>query len=128
VEGDALAEARARLVDRRDALIAEGDVQLEPNRSDPGSSRRDDDAQPLNEMNQSIASHRNRERAIELRRVRRALARLDEDPEDFGLCETCEEPIAARRLAVMPWAERCLACEEKREPDRGGRRSLTDYV
>jgi DnaK suppressor protein len=128
VEPSELAKLRAQLEAAREELISEGNVTFEPNRVDPNSVRRDDDAQPLNEMNQAIASKRNAERTARLRQIDAALNRMRSDPEDFGLCEACEEDISPRRLAVMPWAKFCIRCQEKRDPERGGRRSsLTDY-
>ena len=125
-----LEKIRAQLEAARQQLLDEGDIGLEPNRVDPNSVRRDDDAQPLNEMNQAIASKRNADRTRRLRQIERALERMQDEPDDFGLCEACEEDIAPRRLQVMPWAQFCVKCQEKRDPDsRGGRRSsLTDYV
>jgi DnaK suppressor protein len=37
---------------------------------------------------------------------------------EYGICLECEEPIAARRLAALPWAALCLSCQEAadREP------------
>ena len=33
----------------------------------------------------------------------------------FGLCQTCEEPINERRLNALPWAEQCIACQERED-------------
>lgn len=30
----------------------------------------------------------------------------------FGICAECDQPIAQKRLTVMPWAALCLACQE----------------
>jgi DnaK suppressor protein len=88
----------------------------------------DEDAQALSEMLQVLASQRNRGQAEQLGRVEAALRQLAESPDDFGLCQECEEPIAAKRLALMPWAVLCPACQARREPRLGaGRRKLTDY-
>ncbi|WDP89176.1 MAG: TraR/DksA family transcriptional regulator [Desulfobacter sp.] len=32
---------------------------------------------------------------------------------DFGLCLHCEEPIAIKRLVIMPEASLCVECAEK---------------
>ena len=123
-----LVQTRARLVALRDELVAAGDHEIPPARTD-AVSQPDDDEAPLTEMNQAIASSRNRERAKRLGLIREALARLDEDPEDFGLCEECDEEIKPRRLELMPWVSLCVRCQEKfeREGRIGGRRNLTDY-
>lgn len=115
----------ATLRQLRSALLDEGDLRAEPNRTDD-HGRRDDDAQPLNEMLQSIASSRNQNRATVLRRVNAALQRLEDDPEMFGLCEECEEPIPPRRMELMPYVELCVRCQSEREEAEKptGRRKL----
>ena len=45
-----------------------------------------------------------------LRQVREALARIDAGT--FGVCAACEEEIKPRRLAAIPWASSCVACQE----------------
>jgi DnaK suppressor protein len=79
-------------------------------------------------MGQVIASKRNRARTDILLRVNRALARIENEPDAFGLCRQCEEPIG-KRLQAMPYAEYCLECQQAsdgtRVPDR--RRHLLDF-
>ncbi len=43
-----------------------------------------------------------------------ALARLDSG--EYGICVECERPIAAKRLAAVPWASHCVACQERLDP------------
>jgi DnaK suppressor protein len=45
-----------------------------------------------------------------LREVRAALARMDAGT--FGICVGCEDEIKPRRLAAIPWASSCIACQE----------------
>jgi DnaK suppressor protein len=33
----------------------------------------------------------------------------------YGLCATCEQRISPKRLAALPWARYCIACQEMRE-------------
>jgi DnaK suppressor protein len=42
-----------------------------------------------------------------------ALRRLDEGT--YGICEDCEVPIAPARLRAMPFARRCVKCQEQVE-------------
>jgi DnaK suppressor protein len=51
-----------------------------------------------------------------LRETRSALRRIDEGV--FGMCLDCEEEISPKRLAAVPWASRCIACQER--ADREG--------
>jgi DnaK suppressor protein len=79
-------------------------------------------------MNQVIASKRNRARTDVLARVKRALERLEQNPDDFGLCDECGEPIG-KRLEAMPYVELCVECQQERDgaAKLGRRRHLTDY-
>ena len=120
---------RAALLRLRQGVLAAGPARIEPNRTDPSSTGvADEDAQALSEMLQVLASQRNRGQADLLARVDQALRRLATAPEDFGLCAACEEPIAEKRLQLMPWATHCPACQARTEPKLGGvRKKLTDF-
>ncbi|MCA9712375.1 MAG: TraR/DksA family transcriptional regulator [Myxococcales bacterium] len=123
------ARLRQRLLEVREELRREGAVEIEPIKDDP-TKKIDEDAAPLAEMGQVIASNRNRERARQLQEIAAALQRLEEEPEDFGHCESCDEPIPARRLELRPWARLCITCQSEREADDhpgGSRKNLTDY-
>src|SRR6188508_2305106 len=119
---------RKRLLDLRTEILAEGDIEIEPGRQDATAVGSDEDAQPLTEMSQAIASSRNRNRSGVLARVVAALARLEADPEMFGHCVECEEPILDKRLELMPYVELCVECQQANVPQRkGGRRHLRDF-
>jgi DnaK suppressor protein len=45
--------------------------------------------------------------------VRSALTRINEGT--YGLCVSCDDPIAAKRLDAVPWALRCLSCQTRCE-------------
>ncbi|HEX9053089.1 MAG TPA: TraR/DksA family transcriptional regulator [Anaeromyxobacter sp.] len=113
----------------RAAVVEAGPARIEPNRRDPATTGvADEDAQALSEMLQVLASKRNEGRAALVRQIDRALAKLADAPEDFGLCEACEEEIAPRRLALVPYATLCVACQARRDPKLGGsRKKLTDF-
>jgi DnaK suppressor protein len=60
-----------------------------------------------------------RESAL-LRQVKAALRRIHDGC--FGTCLDCEEAISPKRLAAVPWAMRCIHCQETadregQEPD-----------
>jgi RNA polymerase-binding transcription factor len=113
----------------RAELRAEEPAKIEPNRKDPTNvGVADEDEQALSEMMQTLASQRNKKQAERLAQIDRALRRLRHEPDDFGLCEDCEEEIGDKRLRLMPFATLCLECQAKRDPKRGrSRHSLTDY-
>ena len=51
-----------------------------------------------------------------LRDVREALHRIHEG--SFGTCLDCESAISPKRLAAVPWAARCIHCQEVADRDR----------
>jgi DnaK suppressor protein len=51
-----------------------------------------------------------------LRDVREALHRIHEG--NFGTCLDCESAISPKRLAAVPWAARCIQCQEAADRDR----------
>lgn len=121
---------KALLLRRQAELRAEGDVEVVPENAGGDTARRvDEDAAPLAEMNQIIASKRNLARTHQLEGIVEALGMIHEDPEEYGHCEDCSQEIKRKRLELMPWSTLCIRCAEKREraDPRGRRRHLTDY-
>jgi DnaK suppressor protein len=129
MSGHDLKKLRAALLARRAELVAEGDVPVPMQRLDD-VSKPDEDETPLTEMNQVIASNRNRARTAALQALDDALVRMSRDPDEFGLCETCDEPIPEQRLILVPQATQCAACQaedEARNKKSQTRKHLTDY-
>ena len=56
----------------------------------------------------NLTRHRSTLKAIE-----EALRKIDEG--DYGICEDCDEDIPIGRLNAMPFAVRCIDCQEKHE-------------
>src|SRR6266568_8501573 len=46
----------------------------------------------------------------QLRNARAALRRIQEG--SFGTCQECDDDIAQKRLAAVPWAQFCIRCQE----------------
>ena len=125
-ERDAL---KHRLLELKSTLVSGGFSQMSPNRTDD-IGRRDDDFQPLNEMNQVLQSEKNKNTKVILKRIERVLLRFDDEPELVGACEECEECIKSRRLGIFPYALYCVKCKdmiESQNAERTGRRNLTDF-
>ncbi|CAN5817373.1 hypothetical protein BH20GEM1_BH20GEM1_02060 [soil metagenome] len=55
----------------------------------------------------------------QLYQIDSALRRLYKDPQVFGKCELCGEPILWERLEALPYASLCIACKEREENGRG---------
>ncbi len=105
--------------------------RIEPNRISDAEVGVDEDEQPLNEMEQAIASNLNRADNALLGRIAQALERLKAAPESFGECLECGEPIAEGRMKAMPYVELCVDCQAKRDRNMAGtatRRKVTDFM
>ena len=50
-----------------------------------------------------------------LRQVKAALRRVHDG--GFGTCIDCESEISGKRLAAVPWALRCIQCQEAADRD-----------
>lgn len=124
-----LQSVQATLTRLRAELVGAGAFEVKAELDSPVASARDQDEAPLVEMGQSIASARNRERAERIEQIDDALRRLHEEPDEFGLCQTCGEPIPPRRLALMPFAQACVPCQAAAEAGHKSpvRRKVTDY-
>ena len=120
---------RKMLEAARGQAVAAAPAKIEPNRTDAVSvGVADEDAQALSEMMQTLASQKNRRQGEHLGQIARALEKIAKAPDDYGLCEECEEDIAERRLELMPYATLCTECQGERDPRRGeSRKSLTDF-
>jgi DnaK suppressor protein len=129
VNAAVLQRHRDKLLALRAEILAAGDIAPESARDNPAAVGSDEDTQPLAEMSQSIASSRNRNRSGVLARVQAALARIEQDPESFGLCAECGEAIAPKRLELLPYVELCVECQQLQDGPRrtGGRRHLRDF-
>ena len=53
-----------------------------------------------------------------LRQVKAALLRVHDG--SFGNCIDCDGPISPKRLAAVPWAARCIQCQESADRDGQG--------
>lgn len=62
---------------------------------------------------QAMAQASGRRREIMLQKIAAALVRIDND--EYGLCQSCEEPIHQKRLEFDPTALLCVGCAEKAE-------------
>jgi DnaK suppressor protein len=49
----------------------------------------------------------------QLQLLEEALQRLDD--QRFGSCAVCGEEMDKKRLEAVPWAKRCISCQEKQE-------------
>jgi DnaK suppressor protein len=67
----------------------------------------------------SVAHGRSTSELQQLREIDEALNRIHEG--EYGICESCEEPIDPARLAAIPETRLCIACAEEEASARGPR-------
>jgi DnaK suppressor protein len=58
--------------------------------------------------------------------VKAALGRIHDG--SFGTCIVCESPISPRRLAAVPWAPRCIRCQEVADGEGRGRAYVSEAL
>lgn len=103
------------------AILQRKEAELVRLLRDRGSIAIERSADPMDEI--QYASERDlaignvdRESTL-LRNVKAALRRIHDG--SFGTCMECESEISPKRLAAVPWAQRCILCQEI--ADRDGR-------
>jgi DnaK suppressor protein len=77
----------------------------------------DSDHDPIDQVQamhsrEECATHLGR-RSLVLAEIDRSLQAISEG--SYGICVDCEEPISLKRLEIVPWAPRCLGCQEHLE-------------
>lgn len=101
-----LQDKRKQVIERAQNMMEEGmtlDANDLPDEMDLASS----------EYIQSFTFRlRGRERVF-LQKIDKALKKMDEG--EFGICESCEEPIAIKRLEARPETTLCIRCKEDQE-------------
>ena len=107
------ADLRQMLSDRRRKIQAEVQTRIRGGRADRPNEVRDDlevsDADIQGDLDMALLQMS----AETLLRIDEALVRLDAG--EYGSCFECAGEIAERRLRALPFAVRCVACEERRE-------------
>ncbi|MCZ2152098.1 MAG: TraR/DksA C4-type zinc finger protein [Bryobacterales bacterium] len=104
----AFSHYRAKLIEKRQDLMAAMGLKFDV-MAGQGRVAEDDQARISHE--EFISLRLNKLGHDVLKLVNEALDRLDN--EDYGACLRCEQPIAPRRLEVLPWAKYCVRCQEK---------------
>ena len=59
-----------------------------------------------------------------LRQVKASLRRIHDG--SFGVCVECDEAISPKRLAAVPWAPRCIRCQNAADREQRERTDPSD--
>jgi len=99
---------RTRLQEKRQEVLSGLGVKFD---TLAGMGRVAEDDQAQLSHDEFVSLHLNSLDYGQLRLIEEALDRLDSG--DYGICLACEAPIAAKRLAALPWARYCVSCQEE---------------
>ena len=106
------AQYRRLLLDKKAELLGELRITLDSLSGEPVPEQEDDRAPIV--QDQAVAQQLNSLDYEELQLVNAALDRLESGK--YGKCQDCGLFISPERLKAIPWAMRCVACEERMEP------------
>ena len=74
-------------------------------------------SEPMDQLLATVETERtalDRDREVrQLRQLNAALAAIKDG--SYGVCVDCDEPIKSRRLEIIPWADRCVRCQQTRD-------------
>jgi DnaK suppressor protein len=98
---------RAGLLEKRASVLAGLGTKFD---TSARMGRVADDDQAQISHDEFVSSRMNGLDYHELGLVEEALDRLDAG--DYGICLSCEEPIAEKRLRALPWARYCVTCQD----------------
>jgi len=60
----------------------------------------------------------------EIKRIEAAIRTLRNDPENYGICKECGEPIPVERLMRRPHTLHCVSCKTALEKENGQGRMM----
>lgn len=109
---DLLVEERMRLKDSRDRLYGAAVDDTPQNRGETTErTHLADLGTETFEQSQDLGLAEQAGRTIS--EIDHALERIDHGT--YGICESCDRPIAIERLEAIPYAPRCAACQSSVE-------------
>lgn len=110
-----LENGQKRLSEQLDQLEA-GIRSLEKREGSPFGKREEGATETLELENRLALEKRVRD---QLAAVEHALHKFEEG--DYGLCESCGQPIDPERLEALPQARRCMSCKTQQAKNAKGR-------
>lgn len=114
-------QATRQRLEARLADLAQRLLKVERNRRRETNPLEPDWAeQAATRQNDEVLDRLESEGHQEITALRAALRRLEQGT--YGVCVTCEEPIAAARLEAMPHTTQCITCAEQDERASHARR------
>lgn len=98
------------LLQKREEVIG-GVMQIRASSQEMGQDGIQDMADEASNLyNQQILMSLNENQRKTLGEVDEALDRIEEGT--YGICDSCEKPIALKRLQIKPFAKYCVQCQD----------------
>jgi len=110
-----LAMIREKLLANRGRIIANARGTLEDVRNSNQDDLNDEADFATVEQNETISLRLRDREALLLAKIEKTLTKLNQEGEDFGLCENCGAEIGLKRLLARPVATLCIKCKEEQE-------------
>ena len=110
IRDNAIASLRTALIAERDKVALKNSDTLQVLAA-PLNVAIEDHIPLLHEQFIAISRHSHGRRTLAL--INAALDRLDGG--EYGTCEECDDEISLKRLRAIPWASRCVPCQEQFE-------------
>jgi DnaK suppressor protein len=113
MDAEVLSAYRQNLTQRRNSLVGQvAEMEMYSRERDLEATQDPADMAANAYNKELLLSMSTNDRQL-LNMIEEALARMEKD--EYGFCVSCEEPIAPKRLAAIPWARLCLRCQELAE-------------
>jgi len=98
---------------RRQELLSRLNHVKEESRPNEHDYGRDEGDRAKSLEAKELLSRLNGQERLMLDTIERALRRVDDGT--FGVCARCQKEIGATRLEAVPWALRCIHCQQRIE-------------
>ncbi len=110
-----LQELKKRLLERKEAILKKMRQYYEESQEVEANIAQDAvDRAESSYTKEFLLSLTDAERE-QLSLINEALRRLARG--NYGLCQSCGQPISKKRLEIVPWAPLCVACQQKKEKE-----------
>ena len=110
------AELRAMLLERRNGILKNMD-EIDPTLDDGIPANVGDMVDLAQESSKNdLSLHLAEVESRELGLIDKAIQKINEGT--YGVCEKCSDNISAARLKALPFANKCIRCQEEDEQDK----------
>ena len=116
INTDELETIRMNLMERRTTLIRTLRGDYDRMATSQTHHVGDDGDGAIEAEYQNISSQLSASESRELAKINEALDRLQDGT--YGICDECEHPIPAERLAALPFATLCVDCQQLEDTGR----------